>query len=79
MNPLLRLLRFSRPYSGRLIAAFLWMILYAAGAAGLAKLIQNVFDERPPSFAGGFRVGTAALNMFDMVGRRGFIGISRRF
>jgi subfamily B ATP-binding cassette protein MsbA len=45
VNPLLRLLRFSRPYSGRLIAAFLWMILYAAGAAGLAKLIQNVFDE----------------------------------
>ncbi len=45
MSPLLRLLRFSRPYLGRLIAAFLWMILYAAGAAGLAKLIQNVFDE----------------------------------
>ena len=45
MNPLLRLLRFSRPSKGRPIAAFLWMILYAAGAAGLAKLIQNVFDE----------------------------------
>jgi subfamily B ATP-binding cassette protein MsbA len=27
------------------VAAFLWMILYAAGAAGLAKLIQNVFDQ----------------------------------
>ena len=45
MNPLLRLLRFSRPYTFRLIAAVLWMILYAAGAAGLAKLIQNVFDQ----------------------------------
>jgi len=45
LNPLLRLLQFSRPYRGRLVAAFAWMILYAVGAAGLAKLIQNVFDE----------------------------------
>ncbi len=45
MNPLLRLLRFSRPYSGRLAAAFAWMILYALGSAGLARLIQNVIDE----------------------------------
>jgi ATP-binding cassette, subfamily B, bacterial MsbA len=45
LNPLIRLLQFSRPYRGRLAAAFGWMLLYAAGAAGLAKLIQNVFDE----------------------------------
>ena len=45
MNPLFRLLQFSRPYRGRLAAAFAWMVLYALGAAGLAKLIQNVFDE----------------------------------
>ena len=45
MNPFLRLLRFSRPYRWRLVAAFAWMILYALGAAGLARLIQNVFDE----------------------------------
>ncbi len=45
MNPFLRLLRFTRPYRGRLAAAFAWMVLYALGSAGLAKLIQNVFDE----------------------------------
>ena len=45
MNPLLRLLRFSRPYRGRLAGAFAWMVLYALGSAGLARLIQNVFDE----------------------------------
>ena len=42
--------------------------------------IQNVFDERPPAQSQGqFRVGTAALNQYDMAGRRGFIQISRRF
>lgn len=42
--------------------------------------VQNVFDERPPAqSAGQFRVGTAALNLYDMVGRRGFISVSRRF
>ncbi len=45
MNPLLRLLRFARPYRGRLAAAFAWMVLYALGSAGLARIIQNVFDE----------------------------------
>jgi iron complex outermembrane receptor protein len=42
--------------------------------------VQNVFDERPPAQSTGqFRVGTAALNLYDMVGRRGFISVSRRF
>ncbi len=42
--------------------------------------IQNVFDDRPPAqSAGQFRIGTAALNLYDMVGRRGFVQISRRF
>lgn len=42
--------------------------------------IQNVFDERPPAqSAGQFRQGTAALNLYDMIGRRGFVQITRRF
>ncbi len=45
MNPFLRLLRFSRPYRARLAGAFAWMILYALGTAGVARLIQNIFDE----------------------------------
>lgn len=45
MNPLLRLLQFSRPYRGRIVAALAWMILYALGSAGLLKLVQNIFDQ----------------------------------
>ena len=36
--------------------------------------IQNVFDERPPAGSTGqFRIGTAALNGYDMVGRSLFL------
>ncbi len=42
--------------------------------------LQNVFDERPPAqSAGQFRAGTAALNLYDMRGRRAFINITKRF
>lgn len=43
--------------------------------------IQNLFDERPPaqSSTQSFRVGTAALNGYDVIGRRGFIQVLRRF
>jgi iron complex outermembrane receptor protein len=36
--------------------------------------VQNLFDERPPAgSAGQFRIGTAALNGYDMVGRSVFL------
>ncbi|MBX3480040.1 MAG: TonB-dependent receptor [Caulobacter sp.] len=42
--------------------------------------IQNLFDERPPSAsAGQFRSGTAALNLYDVRGRRAFIAITKRW
>jgi iron complex outermembrane receptor protein len=42
--------------------------------------MQNVFDERAPALStGGFRAGTAALNEYDLLGRRLFINIDRRF
>ena len=42
--------------------------------------VQNVFDERPPSqSAGQFRIGTAAINLYDMIGRRAFFSVNRRF
>jgi len=42
--------------------------------------INNVFDERPPAQSTGqFRVGTAALNLYDMIGRRAFLSLSRRW
>lgn len=40
--------------------------------------IQNIFDERPPGqSAGQFRAGTAALNAYDVLGRRFFINVSK--
>jgi iron complex outermembrane recepter protein len=42
--------------------------------------VQNLWDERPPSLSSGnFRTGTAALNGYDMRGRRGFVRIGRTF
>ena len=42
--------------------------------------VQNVFDERPPSqSAGQFRVGTAALNGYDVIGRRAFFLVSKKW
>ena len=45
MNALLRLLRYARPYRGRLVAATGWMLVYGAASAFLAYLIKPVFDE----------------------------------
>lgn len=42
--------------------------------------IQNAFDERPPAqTALGFRVGTAALNGYDVIGRRAFFLVSKKW
>ena len=52
MNPLERLFRYATPYRGRLVAAVFGMIVYAAGAAGLAALIRPIFDSVLPSRQG---------------------------
>lgn len=42
--------------------------------------VLNVFDERPPAgSAGQFRIGTAALNGYDMVGRRAFVRVGYKW
>lgn len=39
--------------------------------------MNNIFDERPPAqSAGQFRRGTAALNGYDLVGRRAFVNVA---
>ncbi len=43
-----RLFRYSRPYRGRLLWALAGMVVYAAGAAGLAALIKPIFDSVLP-------------------------------
>jgi iron complex outermembrane receptor protein len=42
--------------------------------------VQNVFNERPPAVSSGeFRFGTAALNGYDMFGRRFFLNVKKSF
>ncbi|HEY3812501.1 MAG TPA: TonB-dependent receptor [Caulobacteraceae bacterium] len=42
--------------------------------------VQNLFNERPPGVsASEFRTGTAALNGYDMIGRRFFLTVSKKF
>ena len=44
-HPLKRLFAYARPYRARLALAILGMLVYAAGSAGLAALVQPVFDN----------------------------------
>ena len=45
MNELKRLLRYARPYRGRIAVAFLAMIVYAAAAAYQTSLIKRIVDD----------------------------------
>ena len=45
MTSLYRLLSYARPYRARLAGAVVAMAVYGAGTAGIAALIQVVFDE----------------------------------
>jgi len=49
VNPLYRLFGYARPYRGRLAAAIVAMLFYAAASAGVAWLIKPLFDEVLPS------------------------------
>jgi ATP-binding cassette, subfamily B, bacterial MsbA len=44
-HPLRRLFAYARPYRGRLVAAIVGMLVYAAGSAGLAALVKPIFDN----------------------------------
>ena len=45
MNSLRRLLQYAAPYRRRFYTAVLWMLVYGAGTAWLASLIQPIFDD----------------------------------
>ena len=49
MNEFRRLLTYARPYQGRIIVALVAMLVYAAGYAGQALLIQPIFDNVLPN------------------------------
>ena len=57
MNEFLRLLRSAAPYRGRLVAAFVAMLFYAAGSLGVVMQVEPIFNSVLPS---NERVGQVA-------------------
>jgi len=45
VNEFLRLLRYTRPYRGRLVVAVVAMVVYAGGQGGLGLLVEPLFDQ----------------------------------
>ena len=68
MNPFFRLLQFARPHRGRLMAALVAMLLYAAASAGVAALIQPIFDKVLPRREDLFLVSAALLSIYFIKG-----------
>ena len=68
MNPFFRLLQFARPHRGRLVAALVAMLFYAAATAGVAALIQPIFDQVLPSRENLVPVSVALLSIYFIKG-----------
>ena len=64
MSPFLRLLAYARPHRARLASALAAMVLYGAASAGLAILIQPIFDEVLPNRQNLAVVGIAILAIY---------------
>jgi subfamily B ATP-binding cassette protein MsbA len=67
-NVLFRLLEYSRPYQGRLAAAFGAMVLYGAASAGIAALIQPIFDQVLPTRENLVPIAAAILVVYFLKG-----------
>ena len=64
MSPFLRLLAYARPHRARLASALAAMVLYGTASAGLAYLIQPIFDEVLPNRQNLAAVGVAILAIY---------------
>jgi subfamily B ATP-binding cassette protein MsbA len=67
-NVLFRLLEYARPYRGRLAAAFGAMVLYGAASAGIAALIQPIFDQVLPTRENLAPIAAAILIVYFLKG-----------
>jgi len=65
---LFRLLEYSRPHRGRLTAALGAMVLYGAASAGIAALIQPIFDEVLPTRENLVPIAVAILIVYFLKG-----------
>ena len=70
MNSFFRLLRYSKPYKGRLAWAVLAMVLYAIASALLALLIKVILDTVLPSgqYLGAIAAAIVGLSFVKGVG-----------
>src|SRR6185436_7682560 len=68
MTTFRRLLEYARPYRGRLTAAVAAMVLYGAASAGLAALIQPIFDEVLPTRQNLLPITAAILVVYLLKG-----------
>ncbi|MBI2828530.1 MAG: lipid A export permease/ATP-binding protein MsbA [Acidobacteria bacterium] len=68
MSVFLRLFEYARPYRARLVAALGAMVQYGAASAGVAALIQPIFDEVLPSRQNLVPVAAAILVVYLLKG-----------
>jgi subfamily B ATP-binding cassette protein MsbA len=69
----LRLLRYAAPYRAQLTAALLAMVVYAAGTALLAYLIQPILDKVLPAREQVSQVATLLLVAYVLKGLGGYV------
>jgi subfamily B ATP-binding cassette protein MsbA len=69
----LRLLRYAAPYRAQLTAALLAMVVYAAGTALLAYLIQPILDDVLPEQQQVRQVATLLLVAYFLKGLGGYV------
>ncbi|HEV3215089.1 MAG TPA: ABC transporter ATP-binding protein [Vicinamibacterales bacterium] len=68
MNSLLRLLRYGKPYRGRLAWAVSAMVVYAIASALLAALIRPIFDQVLPTRDHLGRIAAMVVALYFMKG-----------
>jgi subfamily B ATP-binding cassette protein MsbA len=68
VNVFFRLLDYARPHRARLVAALGAMVLYGAASAGVAALIQPIFDEVLPSRENLAPIAVAILVVYLLKG-----------
>jgi len=68
-----RLLRYARPHRARLVAALAAMVVYGAASAGLAALIQPIFDEVLPTRQNLAPIAAAILVIYLLKGAGAYL------
>jgi subfamily B ATP-binding cassette protein MsbA len=73
VTPFLRLLRYARPYRGRLLSALGAMVVYGLASAAIAALVKPIFDEVLPKGESLGPVAAAILGCYVVKGVGGYL------